>query len=300
MKKYKIFSGTASQALAKKVAKDLDTELGRVEIIRFSDGECRVRVEEELGGKVIFIIQSLCPPVDENLVELCLLADTLNRNGAQRLVGIIPYLGYARQDKIHRKGECLSSQLIAKILEGVGFASILTFDVHSQRALGFFKIPAVNISAVPCFIPKLKGKAELMVVAPDKGAVGYAQNIAKELKAPCGYFEKDRDLITGKVKIKGVKGDVAGKEVVIIDDMIASGGTMVLISEFLARAKAKGILICATHPLLVKEASSLLQRGPVEQVMVTDTIPVPKEKEFKKLEVVSVSSLIAKAIEDNI
>lgn len=300
MKKYKIFSGTASHALAKKVAKELDMELGRAEIIRFSDGECRVRVEEELEGKTVFIIQSLCPPVDENLVELCLLADTLNRNGAKRLIGIIPYLGYARQDKIHRKGECLSSQLTARILESVGFASILTFDVHSQRALSFFKIPAVNLSAIPCFVPKLRSMAELMVVAPDKGAVGYAQNIAKELKAPCSYFEKDRDLITGKVRIKGVKGDVVGKEVVIVDDMIVSGGTVVLVSEFLAKTKAKGIVVCATHPLLVKDAPSLLQKGPVEKVMVTDTIAIPKEKQFKKLEIVTVAPLIAKAIENSV
>ena len=316
MKNFKIFAGTASFALAKKVAQKLSVGLGKAEIVRFADGECRARVEEELGREMVFVIQTLCPPVDENLIELCLLGDALKRNGAQKLVAIVPYLGYARQDIAHRKGECISASVVARIIEDVGFEKIITFDVHSSKALAFFKIPTENLSAFAALTEAVrlalglslkeqeKQKKEKLldfaVVAPDTAAISRAKKLAKELGTTVVVIEKDRDLLTGKLKIKGVKGEIVGRKLVICDDMVTSGGTLILAAEFLKRQRAAKILACAVHPLLVKNAKQDLQMSVIEKVIVTDAIPVPNEKMFKKLEIVTVAPLIAQAIADSV
>lgn len=298
MKNFKIFAGTASQDLAKKVAKILGISLGKREVVRFADGECRVRIEEDVSEINTWVIQSLCPPVDENLLELCLLGDTLRRNGAAKIFVAIPYLGYVRQDKVHRKGECLSAQVVAKILEEVGFEKMVTVDVHSQNVLNFYKIPAISVSATPAFASKAKGDKNFMVMAPDEGAIKRARELAKLVGAEVGHLEKDRDLITGKIKVKKIYGNVARKTVVIVDDMISTGGTLVLAAEVLKKVGASKIIVCATHPLLVKEAVGILKKSPLEKIIVTDTIPVPKEKQFKKLEIVSVAPILAKVLQE--
>lgn len=295
MKNFKIFSGTASVDLAKMVAKILGVSLGKREVVRFADGECRVRIEEEVDGSSVALIQSLSPSVDENLVELLFLSDTLKRNGAKKIIAVVPYLGYARQDKISRKGEGLSAEVLAQIIEGAGVEKLITLDVHSERALSFFEIPTQNLATEAIFAPRVKGE---MVIAPDKGAVLRAQRLAKVLGAKVGYLEKDRDLITGRIKILRIKGEVEKKQVVIVDDMLTSGGTIVLAADFLKRAGAASIFACATHALLVKNAPQDLQKSPIEKVFVTDTIPVPKEKQFKKLEIVSVAPLLAQALKE--
>lgn len=310
-KNFKIFAGSANYLLAKKVAQNLGVALGKAEVVHFADGECRVRVEEELGSGTIFVFQPLCPPVDENLMELSLFGNTLKRNGARKLVAIVPYLSYARQDKVHRKGECLSAEVVAKIIEASDFEKLITFDVHSEKALSFFKIPTENLSTLPVLAETVssifragKEKADALedcaVVAPDKGATGRVQRLAKALGVKVVVIEKDRDLLTGRLKIKGVKGEVAGKRVVICDDMITSGGTLVLAAEFLKHQKVSEIFACAVHPLLVKSAPQDLQKSAIKKIITTDIIPVPKEKRFKKLEVVTVASLIASAIENNL
>lgn len=310
-KNFKIFSGTANHHLAQKVAKRLGVELGKSEIVRFADGECRARVEEEIGSGTVFVLQSLCPPVDENLMELCLLANTLKRNGAQKLIAVVPYLGYARQDKVHRKGECLSAEIVAKIIESVGFEKIITFDVHSEKALRFFKIPTENLSAntvlAEAIRPSLQlrvreGKApsECTVVAPDKGAMNRAREIAKVISAQASFIEKERDLLTGGLKIRWIKGEVAGQKIVICDDMITSGGTLVLAAQYLKAKKAEKIFACAVHPLLVKNAKRDLMESSIAKVFVTDTIPIAKEKMFAKLEITTVAPLIASAIENSV
>lgn len=298
MKNFKIFAGTASHDLAKKVAKILEVPIGKCEVVRFSDGECRVRIEENIVGVNVWIIQSLCPPVDENLIELCLLGDTLKKNGAAKIFTAIPYLGYARQDKVHRKGECLSAQFVAKILGEAGFEKMVTLDAHSQNVLNFYKIPAINVSAIPAFVPKVKGDKNLMVMAPDEGAIKRARELAKLIGAEVGHLEKERDLITGKIKVKKIYGDVSGKTVVIVDDMISTGGTLVLAGEVLKKAGASKIIVCATHPLLVKEAIGILKKSPLEKIIVTDTIPVTQEKQFKKLEIVSIAPILAKVLQE--
>lgn len=302
-KSFKIFTGSSSHLLGQKVAKKLGVKLGQAEITRFADGECRVRIEEEVKSGTIFVLHSTCPPVDENLMELCLLGDTLKRNEAKKLVAIVPYLGYSRQDKVHRKGECLSAAFAAKMIELSGFDELITFDVHSEKALHFFKIPTQNLSAVPVLCEAMrallhaKGKTtDWAIVAPDKGAMSRARELAKNLGASAVFIEKERDLLTGRLKIKGVKGEIAGKNLVICDDMITSGGTLVLAADFLKRQKAAQILACATHPLLVKSASEDLQRSSIKEVIVTDAIPLPKEKCFPKLQIVSVAPLVASVI----
>lgn len=301
MKKFRIFSGSANHALAKKVAQNLKMDLGKVEIVRFADGECRVRLEEEVEGKTVFVLQSLCPPVDENLVELCLLADTLKRNGAQKLIAVVPYLGYARQDKVNRKGECLSTQVVARIIESVGFEKLIAVDVHSEKALSFFKIPTENLLPDQVLAEAVSSdKKNCLAVSPDEGALKRVRQIAKILGTTVVSIDKERDLLTGKLKIKGVKGDASGQNLIIFDDMITSGGTLIIAADFLARQKAAGVLACATHGLLVKDAPLALQKSEIKKVIVTDTVPVPKEKQFKKLEIVTVAPLIARAIENSV
>lgn len=292
--KFKIFSGTSGFPLAQKVAKSLGITLGKAEVVRFADGECRVRIEEKVKGMKTFVIQSLCPPVDENLMELSLFGDALKRSGAEKIVAIIPYLGYARQDRPHRPGECVSSQVVAKIIE-TAFEEIITLEAHSPQALSYFRIPVVHLSTVWLLSGKIRGYG---VVAPDEGRRKMASNFRQILKTWVLEAEKERDKKTGKIKIKNTQDlkKVKGKKVVIVDDLIAGGGTVILVAEAAKLAGAEKIWAAVTHPVLVGEAPLRLADSVIEKVLVTDTIPVPPQKRFKKLKIVSVANLLAEEI----
>lgn len=290
-----IFSGNSNPILSKQIASNLGIKLGKAEIIRFADSECRVRIEEDVEGKDVFVIQSLSNPVDENLMELLLMGDAVKRGEARRIIAVLPYHGYARQDRVHRSGECLSAQVVARLIECVGFDKLITAELHNEAILGFFQIPYVHISGLSVFqseIEKIKG--DLVIITPDAGALKRAQRFAQNLDLPLALIEKKRDLNQPhKILSMRVVGDVKDKVAVVVDDVIVTGGTLVNSAFMLKEKGVKKVIAAATHADFVGGADKILQEGPVDKVWVTDTIPVSEENQFPKLTIFPIAPTIA-------
>lgn len=293
-----IFSGNSNLKLATEIANQLGMTLGKVEIIRFADSECRVRIEEDIEDKTVFIIQSLCNPVDENLMEFLLLGDAVKRGEARKVIAVLPYHGYARQDRLHRSGECLSAYVVAKLIETVGFDKLITVELHNESILGFFKIPVVHLSGLSVFQPLVEEiKNEAVIVTPDAGALKRSQKFAESLDLPLALIEKKRDLNTAhKILSMRVVGDVTDKIAIIVDDVIVTGGTLINAAYLLKEKGAKKVIAAATHADFVGGADKILQESPVDQIWVTDTITIAQEKQLAKLRILPISSLISQAI----
>lgn len=297
-----LFSGTSNQPLSQDVASALGASLGNVEITRFIDNECRVFVKENVIGQDVYVLQSLSEVADQHLVELCLLAAAIKDMGARRITAVIPWLGYSKQDKAFRKGEAISSQLVAKFIEAAGFDAVITSELHSENVLPFFHIPVSELSTHTLLSTALfathpdMSKADLVVVSPDKGGKSRSERFAKDINLPVIYLEKTRDVESGEVKITGMDGDVTGKTVVIFDDIINTGSTAIKAGEFVKRRGATCVYFLATHAVLAGQACTDLAQSVIGEIVVTDTIVIPKEKRFEKLVVASVSSLLADAI----
>lgn len=298
MKNFKIFSGTANLPLAEKIGKILSTPLGKIEIVRFADSEVRVRIEEEVGGETVFVIASLSNPVDTHLVEFCLIIDALKQNEAQKIIGVIPYYGYARQDKAHRPGEGVSARVMAKLIEAVGVSKIITVDLHSEAVASFFNVPLLHLFGLSIFLPEIKKlKDNLVVIAPDAGGVKRAQRFAEELSCPLALIEKKRDLQKlHTLEVCRVIGEVKDKTCVVVDEVITGGGTMVQGAKLLKKNGARQVIALATHPDFVEGTKENLANSEVDKIYVSDSIFLPPEKIFPKLEIVSVGNLIAEAI----
>ncbi len=292
----KVFSGSANRPLAEKVAERLNTSLSPLEIRSFPDGEKRIRIKENLVEENAVLIQSTNPPVNLNYMELFLIADTIKRNGVAKLSVVAPYLGYQRQDHIFREGEGVTFKTMVRLIEAVGIDRLTTFDLHTIKIPEFFKIPIVHLSAIPIFAQKIKklGK-NLVLVSPDMGGIRRIKE-ASSMLGDMSYavIDKDRDLETGKIKVESLEGEVKGKTAVIIDDMISTGKTIVEGANFLKEKGAEGVFAFATHGVFSKDAAETLQKSPFEKVFVTDTIYIPEEKQFPKLEIISIADLIAK------
>lgn len=293
-----IFSGNSNPTLASEIASNLGLPLGKVEIIRFADSECRVRIEEDVEGKDVFIIQSLSNPVDERLIELLLMCDAVKRLEPRKIIAVIPYHGYARQDRIHRPGECLSSQVIAKLIETVGVDKLITVELHNEAILGFFKIPVVHLSGLGIFQPALKElNSNIVIVTPDAGALKRAQKFSENMDAPLALIEKKRDLNKlHKILSMRVVGDVKDKIAIIVDDVIVTGGTLINAGYLLKEKGASQVIAVATHADFVGGADKILKDSPVDKIWVTDTIPIPQDMCFPKLRIFSSSSLLSDAI----
>ena len=291
-----IFSGLSNQGLAKKIVREFGVKLGGVEITRFSNDEARVWVKEDKVGKKTIVVQSLSQPTDHNLVEFCLLCDALKRMGVKEITAVIPWMGYSKQDKVFRPGEPLSVKVIAKMLQVVPLDKIITFDLHNLSILGFFEVPVVNLSAKDLFLDYFKTQVseKTLVVAPDAGAVKASTSFADSLGVGVAYIDKVRDLKTGKVSIKGISRGVKGAEVIMVDDMIATGGTLVRTAEFLKSKGVGSVRVGATHHLYVEGAQGKLDKSGIDEVVVTDTVE-PREKS-KKLKILSVVEMISKEI----
>ncbi len=299
----KIFSGTANPKLAEKLAKELKLPLFLPEKFVFPDGEERIRILERVVDEIIVLVQPLSPPVNENLIELCLIVDALKRSGAKKILAIVPYLGYQRQNRVFRSGEAVSLIVVVKILESVGIDKILTFDLHSIKIPQFFKIPVVHLSALPLFAEKIKtedlNKVGSFLVSPDMGGVRRVKILSGMLNdLPWVAIEKERDLATGKIQVgkinlgPGLKS-LKKKTAIIVDDMISGGGTIVKAVEFLKKEGVAQIFAFVTHPVFSQNAAALLQKTGIERIYVTDTVFVPKEKRFSRLEILSVTKMIA-------
>ncbi len=287
-----IFSGLSNQSLAKKIAGELEVDLGKVEITRFANDEARVWVKESKVEKEVVVIQSLSQPTDHNLVEFCLLCDALKRMGVREITAVIPWMGYSKQDKVFRAGEPLSVKVIAKMLQVVDLEKIITFDLHNLSILGFFEVPVVNLSARDLFLDYFKKQVsqKTLVVAPDAGAVKASTSFADSLGVGVAYIDKKRDLKTGEVSIKGISREVKGTEVIIVDDMVVTGGTLIKTAEFLKKQGVKSVKVGATHHLYVPRTQEKLDKSVIDEVVVTDTIE--QKVKSKKLKILSVAKIV--------
>lgn len=296
----KIFSGSSNKPLAGKIAKLLKKELSQLEIHIFPDQEKRVRVLEKVLGEDAVIVQSTSTDADKNYIELFFIADALRRSGVKTIIVVIPYLGYQRQDHLFREGEAVSIDVIVKILKVVGVDKVITFDLHSTRIPEIFNIRIVHLSALSIFAEKIKEDHldgdDTVLVSPDKGGIRRIKILSEMLgNMPYAVIEKNRDLATGKVTMDGIDGEVE-ENAIIVDDMISTGSTIVTAANLLKNKGAKNIYVFATHAVFSKDAPKILQNSSVSSVYVTDTIFVPEEKQFPKLEILSISEMIAKTL----
>lgn len=301
-KNFKFFSGSSNLVLARKVAKLLGVSLAKAEIYRFSNNEIRVRIEEDVKNQTCIILQSLSTPSDKNWVELLFFLDALKRSGAKKIIGVIPWLGYQKQDKQFRSGEVVSVAVVIKTLEALGMDTMITFDLHSPIISTYFQNPPVTLSAFPLFleeIKKLVGKKndKFVMVAPDKGAY-WAKEISRKLSISLAQVAKERDKQTAEIAFESlkIKGEVQGKTALIVDDNIYTGSTLIHNAKLLKKTGATGVICFVTHPVLSGNAPALIQASEIDRLMVTDTIFVPTKKIFPKLAIISIAQPLAEAI----
>ncbi|OGH05223.1 MAG: hypothetical protein A2W22_01215 [Candidatus Levybacteria bacterium RBG_16_35_11] len=299
----KIFSGTSNKPLAQKIAEKLNLKLSPLEIFVFPDLEKRIRVLDKVVDEDAVIIQPTSTPADNNYMELFFIADALKRSGACSITAVIPYFGYQRQDHVFRDGEAVSLEVIVETLQAVGVSKIITIDLHSIKTPELFKIPIVHLSALSLFAKKIKElelvnhKSDSVLVSPDMGGIRRIKILSEELeKMPYATIEKDRNLKTGSVLAKKIEGDVKGKRAIIVDDMISTGQTIKTAVNLLLERGAREVYVFVTHPIFSGNAKQILEKVRTGKIFVTDTVYIPKEKQFENLEVLSVVDIIEKSL----
>jgi len=298
MNEFKIFAGNSNPELAKKISEYMGASLGSAKVKTFSDGEIQIEIQENVRAKEIFIIQSTCCPVNDNLVELLLMIDAFKRSSARRITSVIPYFGYARQDKKVAPRVPISAKLVANLLAWSGADRVITMDLHAGQIKGFFDIPVDNLFAAPVIIDYIKThfKDHLVIVSPDAGGVERARAFAKRLNADLSIIDKRRDA-PNQAKAMAVIGDVTGKVVIILDDMVDTAGTLTEAAEALAKNGAKEIHACCSHPVLSGPAIDRIKNSVLQTVVVTDTIPLNADAaDCEKFKVLTISKLIGEAI----
>lgn len=295
-----IFSGNSNRKLAEKIAANLGLSLSNLEIIKFPDNENRVRVVDDVVDKDVVLVQSTAIQPNLYYIELFLIIDGLKRSGARTITLVIPYLGYQRQDHVFRSGEAVSLEVIIKIIESLGVTKTISFDFHSIKIPEFFKNEIVHLSALPLFAEKIKleiGLEEVTLVTPDMGGIRRIELISEMLNdVPFASVEKNRDLNTGAVESMILHGEVS-KKAIIVDDVISTGKTLVAAANLLREKGAEEIYVFATHGVFADNASTLLQESIIKRIYVTDSIQIPDNRIFEKLEIISISHLIAKELE---
>lgn len=295
----KIFSLNSNRALAEKIAGAVGVELGKSSVNQFSDGEIQINIEESIRGDHVYLIQSTSYPVNDNLMELLIMIDALKRASAKTINVVMPYYGYARQDRKARSREPITAKLVANMLTAAGATRILTLDLHAVQIQGFFDIPVDHLMAAPLladyFITNGYVGEDTVVVSPDHGGVTRARKLAEFLKAPIAIIDKRRPK-ANVAEVMNIIGNVDGKKCIIIDDMIDTAGTITLAAAALKEAGAVEVLASCTHPVLSGPAMERLNDSPIEKVIVTDSIYLPEENRIDKIEEVSVGDLIGDAI----
>jgi len=296
-----IFSGNANLPLAREIVAHLGTELGKAKVSRFPDGEIQVKIDDNVRGLDVFVIQPTCHPVHDHLMELLVMIDALHRASAGRITAVIPYYSYARQDRKTRPREPITAKLIANLLVKAGAVRILTMDLHAGQIQGFFDIPVDHLEAAPILADYFKTKdlSKVVVVSPDVGGTARARNFAGYLDKPIAIIDKYRSSETS-VEIMHIVGNVKDRTAIIVDDMIDTAGSIVKGSQALMEAGAKEVFVCATHPIFANPARERLEKQWQErlfqEIVVTNTIPIPPEKQLPCIKVLSVSKLFAEAI----
>ncbi len=293
-----IFALSSNQDLAKSIANILGTEVGKSKVHHFADGEILVEIEESVRGKDVFIVQSTSNPVTENLMEILVLTDALKRASAKEITAVIPYFGYARQDRKAKPRQPITSRLVADLLTTAGVDRVVTVDLHARQIQGFFDIPVDEMEALPLICRYIESKDidDLCIVSPDHGGATRARKMSEALDCPIAIIDKRRPK-PNVAEVMGIIGDVTGKNCVIIDDMIDTAGTIVAGVSVLKEKGAKDVYIACTHGVLSGPAVERLQNCDAKEIIITDTIAIPEEKKFDKLTQVSVAELLAHTIE---
>jgi ribose-phosphate pyrophosphokinase len=294
----KIFTGTANTDLTHEICEYLRCTMGKASITRFSDGEIYFQIEENVRGADVFIVQPSCTPVDSNLMELFLMIDAFKRSSARRITAVLPYFGYARQDRKDKPRVPISSKLVSDLLVASGTHRLLTMDLHAPQIQGFFSIPVDHLFAAPVLVEYFQKLSlpNLTVVSPDAGGVERARAFAKRLNAELAMVNKRR-LEANVAQVMNVIGDVKGKNCLVVDDMIDTAGTLVKTVEALKENGAIKVYACATHPVLSGPAVERIEKSQLEEVIVTNTIPLSAEKRrCKKIRTLSVAQLLGEAV----
>ncbi|GAB4114844.1 MAG: ribose-phosphate pyrophosphokinase [Acidobacteriota bacterium] len=297
MSNMKIFSGSANLPLAQEICDHLGVPLGKVKLKRFSDGEVAFQILENVRGQDVFIVQPTSPPVAETLVELLVMIDAFKRASARRITAVLPYYGYARQDRKDKPRVPISSKLVGDLLTAAGTHRLLTMDLHADQIQGFFNIPVDHLYATPVLIKALQDMQldNVCIVSPDSGGVERARFYAKYLKANLAIIDKRR-VGDNEAEVMNIVGDVDGRNVVIVDDLIDTGGTIVNATKEMRRKGALRLFAAATHGVLSGPAIQRLQASEFEAVFITNTIPLSPERRIPKIKVLSVAPILAEAI----
>jgi ribose-phosphate pyrophosphokinase len=300
-KDIKIFAGNSNRELADEIALKVGLPLGEAVVSRFSDGEIAISINEVVRGSDVFIIQSTCPPVNENLVELLILIDALKRASAGRITAVMPYFGYARQDRKAKARDPISAKLVANILTVAGADHILTMDLHAPQLQGFFDIPVDHLLGTPIlaqyFYKKFAGDMDdFVVVSPDVGSVGRSRKFAERLDAPLAIIDKRRPK-ANVCEVMNIIGDVKGRRVVLVDDVIDTAGTIVNAANALHDMGAKEVYACCTHGVLSGPAIDRIRTSAIKEMVMLNTVPLTKEKSISKITKLSVADVFAEAIE---
>jgi ribose-phosphate pyrophosphokinase len=293
-----VFTGNANPDLSREICRHLGIELGRAMIRTFADGEIYLQIQENVRGADVFIIQPTCTPVDSNLMELLLMMDALKRASAERITAVLPYYGYARQDRKDKPRVPISARLVAAVLETAGANRLLTLDLHAAQIQGFFDIPVDHLFAAPVMIEYFKSinVPALTVVSPDAGGVERARAFAKRLNAPLAIIDKRREE-ANIAEVMNVVGDVKGRNCLLVDDLIDTAGTLVKGTEALMEKGAASVSACATHAVLSGPAVSRIEASPLKEVVVTNSIPLSDEKRnCSRIKSLSIAKLLAEAI----
>lgn len=294
----KIFTGNSNVELVEKIVKHLGTSIGKSVVKTFSDGEINVEIHESVRGMDVFVIQSTSVPVNDNLMELLILIDALKRASAERITAVLPYYGYARQDRKVLPRAPISAKLIADLITTAGASRVLTVDLHAGQIQGFFNIPVDHLFAAPVLLEYLrKLQDQMVVVSPDAGGVERARAFAKRLNASLAIIDKRRDA-PNVSQVMNIIGDVEGLTAVMLDDIVDTGGTLVRAANALVEKGAKEVYACCTHPVLSGQAVKILTESPIKEMIVTDSIPLhEKARENSIFNVLSISGILAESIQ---
>lgn len=297
--KLKIFSLNSNESLARELAEEVGVPLGKISVTRFSDGEVRINIEESIRGCDVFIIQSTSAPVNENLMELLIMVDAVKRASARTVNVVLPYYGYARQDRKARAREPITAKLVANLLETAGATRAIVLDLHAPQIQGFFDILIDHLIAVPIlsdyFLQKNIDPADIVIVSPDHGGVTRARKMAERLKGSIAIIDKRRPRANVS-EVMNIIGNVEGKVAIIIDDIIDTAGTITIAANALLESGAKEVYACCTHPVLSGPAIERINNSVIKELVITNSIELPEEKNSPKITQLSVAPLLADAI----
>ncbi|WP_044641819.1 ribose-phosphate diphosphokinase [Risungbinella massiliensis] len=292
-----VFSCNSNPELAQKICDHIGIPLGNAEVNKFSDGEIHIKLNESVRGSDVYVVQSTCDPVNQHLMECLVMVDALKRASAKTINVVMPYYGYARQDRKARARDPITAKLVANLIQTAGADRVISMDLHATQIQGFFDIPVDHLVGVPILAQYFRSKnlEDLVVVSPDHGGVVRARRLAERLEAPIAIIDKRRPE-PNVAEVMNIVGKVAGKTAIIIDDLIDTAGTITLAANALLEKGAKEVFACCTHPVFSGPAMKRIEEANITEMVVTDTIPLPDSKQLDKIKVLSVSGLIGEAI----